>query len=1011
VKALGAPAAFAWRRLRARPLSVGALVLALAAAGALIGWSSIAAALAQDRNVELRLGELAPGYRAVHVAYNTLPFESDLRGERAELAFRSFADSTGPVGSVRVWHSIETNKPAGIRVVVARDPVHDVVVTRGRLPAGCDANVCEVLALTERGRVGRRIRLPEGRTGLVVGRGSLRPGTLPSASLLGSHALLVRGVPRALAPLLATHTSTVVYSAVLDPERVHGFDVDDLNRRLHAAATRLQRDDSALELTAPFVLLDGLARRGDVAHERLLLIAGQGAALIVAFAAFVGSLRRRERELADDQLATLGASRAQLRTARLVEVAVPCLTATVLALAGLVVAALAVGDARGLGTDFVVAALPPLTILAVLGAEVFAAALLLVVSLGRERRPRLGLGTLELAALVALGVVVWQATVTGALDADRIAGGEGGPLLLLLPALGFFVAGVILLRAVPPVLRLAERVARRGPFGVRLAFLSAARSPGHAAAATTFLAVALGSALFSLDYARTLEQQASDQARFAAGAASRLVARSDEEARIAVPLRRSSAGEPATPALRLPGHATGTGPSEPVRVLALPAARLGEVLGWRASFSADSRDELAQAVRPAPVRLRGPPLSADATALRIWARGHTFQPRTVVAHLLLPGQRFAHVRLGEAARHWKLLEAPLDPAWRGAQLVGLQFVAPPSSGAFDPDVEGYLEVGPLEQRGSGGWSGLASFAGWREAASPDQVTGLLNPWRFKGGPVASGARFELYGTLHPEIHPDVGLGTARRGFVTAPLPAIVSPALAREAIDGVVTVEVRGRPLALEVAGTSTLFPTVTEDLPFAVLDYDTVFAALNADEPGSVLPTEAWYFGDAAPARQPPFRLVEAAAIEQRLLDDPLAAGARTLLVASAIVAALLALVGLVLAARAALASERLQLAEYEALGVAPASLRRSAQVRLVALSTLGVVAGLVGAFATLQLVGAFVAVTGAATRPIPPIAPAVAWAGTVAIVAAVAVAAVAIAAFLTGRAIREPAARRLRA
>src|SRR5207253_308286 len=56
-----------------------------------------------------------------------------------------------------------------------------------------------------------------------------------------------------------------------------------------------------------------------------------------------------------------------------------------------------------------------------------------------------------------------------------------------------------------------------------LAALGAARRPAQAAAVTTFLAIALGAALFSLDYRATLDRNARDQADFAAGAAWRVV--------------------------------------------------------------------------------------------------------------------------------------------------------------------------------------------------------------------------------------------------------------------------------------------------------------------------------------------------------------------------------------------------------------------------------------------------------------------------------------------------------
>jgi ABC-type antimicrobial peptide transport system permease subunit len=105
------------------------------------------------------------------------------------------------------------------------------------------------------------------------------------------------------------------------------------------------------------------------------------------------------------------------------------------------------------------------------------------------------------------------------------------------------------------------------------------------------------------------------------------------------------------------------------------------------------------------------------------------------------------------------------------------------------------------------------------------------------------------------------------------------------------------------------------------------------------------------------------------------------------------------------------LQLAEYEALGVPPRTLRRSAQLRLAVLSAFGILAGALGAFLSGRLVGAFVAVTGTARRPLPPIESVVSWPSVVGVVIAFAVAGGSAAALLTRRQLRGTTAGRLRA
>ena len=1015
-----APFAFALRRMRMRFFSVLALTAALAGAGTLIGWSSLTSALAQEKSVRLQLRSQPQTYRSLDVRYYTLPGESDYRAGRVEATFRSFDDVVPPARRVQVWHSLDPDNPNGIRLVVAREARQDVVVRSGRLPQGCRHRVCEALALTGRERLGQRIALGKRRFALIVGRGSLEPRTLPDASDdLGTSALLVRAVSSTLRPLVAEDGSTVIYSSPLDPNRVRGYGLAQLGDRMRRAITRLERGDPLVRASAPLSTIDSLAERGRVARERLLLVAGQAAALVVAFSAFVASARRRETELADSQLTTLGASRRQIWTARVVEALIPAIGAYALAIAGLIAAAVAIAAHRGLSMEFVRAALPAETLVAIAGSALLGFTLLLV-SAQPPRRSRFGFGTLEIAALTALGIVVWQTWTTGALEPERIAD-HTSPVILLLPALGFFAAGVLLLRVLPLALRASARVARHGPAGVRLAFLMAARNPAQAAAATTFLAIALGTALFGLNYRATLEQQARDQARFTTGAAWRVAERGRAREAGVTPLTQFAnlTSERPTPAVRLDGNVVDVsrqGGIPSVRVLAVPAASLQHVLGWRDNFSSLSPAQIAARLRPNPIRLRGPRLATTTDALRVWARSQTDYPRMIVLHLLLPGQNFAALRLGVVWRHWQRLEVTLPKALRGAELVGVGYPATYTPIDFKYDPEGFVDIGRIEQRRSGDWSTLPSLANWTQTTSPDGTAGVLVTMQVRHAPVARTLRFDLNGTRQPLIHPKLGLPSPRPGFENGPIPVLASGPVAARAVDRLLTIDLPGKQIEGRVVGTARLFPTITESQSsFVVVDYDTLFAVMNADQPGLLEPSEAWFFHSqqrgATERTLRLFHVVDEQQLERALLDDPLAAGTRTMLTISALVASALSLIGLILAARSALVSERPQLAEYEALGVARSVLRRSAQLRLFALSLLGIAAGLLGGFVSVRLTGAFVAVTGTAKRPLPPIATVIAWPAAAVVLGALTLTGAVGASLVARHALRESSARRLRA
>ena len=984
------PLLFGARRIRARPWSFAAVAVALGAAGALIGWATVRAAEAQEDSVRAGVQALPPAKRSFRVVYFTLPFEPDTRAPAVAAAMGSFADVGSAPRRIRIWHSLEPGNPLGTRLVVTTDVARDVGLRAGRPPSRCTTHVCEAVSLAGSQPTGARVRLGPRAVAVVVGRGSLRPGLVPDRGELGQSALLVNGISRPLGAVAAPHGSTVVTTSFLDPRRIHGYVLGDLRNRLRVAIARLEYGDTLVRTGAPLATLGDLAERGAVARRRLLIVAGECAALLVAFAAFVATMRRRDARTADEQLTNLGATRAQVWGARVTEYVTPGLVGAALALLGTWLAARVVASVRDLPSAFVRSVLTWPTVLLIVGAGL-GGALLLAAMLERRRAPR-GVGVLEVAAVTALAVLVWQASTTGALQPEDVARRGTGPLILLAPALAFFTAAVVLLRAVPPALRFGERLTRRAPLA-RLAFVSAARNPADSAAATTFLSVVLGGSLFSLGYLATIERQAREAARFAVGARWRVVGQS----RIG------------SDAIRLDGAVRASvGQDLAVRVLALPADRVPAVLGWRRSFSHLTQEEIARRLRPAPVKLIGPPLARDATEVRVFARSRTDFPRTIVLHLLLPGQRFAELTVGTVWRRWRLLKARVPPRLRGAQLIALAYEPTRVPISFKYDPEGIVDLGPIEQRTSRGWSALPSLAAWNATTLPTGTAGIVYAKRFARAPVARGTRFEVNGTFSPLIHPAAGLPTPLPGFTTGALPALVSPSVAAHAADGLVTLVVAGKQLPVRVRGTADLFPTIVDhSSSFVVMDYDTLFAALNTDQPGIATPTEAWIFGP----RAPPAASLSAERLEERLRDDPLAAGTRAVLTVTAVVAALLALVGLTLAARLTTAAERPMLAEYEAIGVAPRSLRRAAQLRLSVLSVLGIAAGALGGLAATWLIGALVAVTGGARRPLPPIVTVVAWVTGAVVISSVVVAAIVAAALVVRRSLRGPVAGRLRA
>jgi hypothetical protein len=1017
-----------------------AIAAAVGGAVALIGWSSLSAAISNEDNTRVRLGDAQPEERAVQTVYDLVAGEGDPFASQVAQFFAIFSQSTLPPRKVVIWHSIGPN----VGLVVPDDVERDVVAAKGRLPGRCDAKECEALALAGRFRVGQRIALGHGLSAHIVGAGFVRRAALPldSESLprtpdIPSRTLLVRQ----LGPIrvLARETgASVVRTAPLDTGAVHPSDLRALSRRLADEAVRLRRRTIRINVSAPFELLDEIADRGDVARIRLLLVAGQGAVLVLAFAAYCAAARRRDSALAEEQLETLGASRVQIGIARVVEAAIPCATGALLALALLYLSVYTVAASRDLPTSFVRDAVPPWTVLA-MAATAFVATALLVAAGAPPRRQR-RLGALEFAALTAFGVLIWQTATTGALDAAKIRAGQGvGPILLLVPALAFFSAAILLLRLLPTVLRRAERLSRESSFAVRLGLLSAARRPAEAAAATTFLAIALGTALFALNYRATLERQARDQARFTVGAQWRVSEEAAPTVRGPVrgqdrvgtdvqpptgadvkpitgqtdvtPLSRykSITSERPTPALRLQAsvvEATVAGDELPVEVLGLPAASVHKLVGWKTSFSDLGPGEVGEVLTPHRRGFGGLRLARGARDLRAWMRSDAQLTRFVVLHFFVPDrQAFVHLRGGTLSRRWQRMRVRLPRVVRGAELIAVEF--PPVSVPLGaPSDRGSVEIGGFGQRRRGGWSRLRAIDDWTASSAG----GTAEVAEYAGDPVRRRLQLSLEGTALALIRPPI----------PDALVGVASPSVAKTAVDGTVTLHGVVKDVPVHVVATSTLFPTVVQDPhAFVIVDYASLFVFLNADYPGLVLPTEAWFFESQRPdfleaLAQPPFRVESVVGVRPltaRLVNDPLGAGARDVLFVASAVAGLLALVGLALAARWTLAAERLLLAEYEALGVPPSTIARSLQLRMLVLSAVGLAAAILGAFVAVRLIGAAVAVTGETGVPLPPIEPIIAWRLGILLAGAVALAALLAAWLLASRAMRKPAAMRLRA
>jgi len=906
----------------------------------------------------------------------------------------------------RVVRSVVVSPPTGadgteVRLVAVDDAPAWVRIDAGRLPRGsCVPAHCEAVYLGG----GQETTAGAGVALDVVGRGRIDPapaGRIPPANVTdigaGAAFYLVSGV-RELAELepLVKSSRTYAWFRELAPTAVHPWNEQAVIDGVNAARNRLT-GAPGVTVRGPEALIGSLRQRGRSTSALLLLIVGQTAGLLICFAAFAAGQRRRDVGGELERLRDVGATRPQLLGFVGFEVAAVALAGVVVAVAALVALSLVLGAGGPLRHALLSAGGLELT------AAAFAAATVAQLAALRERTTRRARVTLEAGVGLLLAVVAWQTLARGGLDARELADRSGlDPAILVLPTLVCVGGALVALRILPLLLHLLERATRRSGAGLRLYALGLARDAGTASAAVAVVTLCAAGSLFALAYRHDLAVGAGEQAAFATGADLRVRERSARTEPDVLPFARygALAGQAtAAPVIRLDasevtaaGQAAGR-----VALVGLPSSWVATLPGWREDFSSLTASAAAVALGPpAPLALRGPRLPEDVTRLSLPIE-LTGGGATVTLAVQGSDGRLLTLKLVStrtAGRFDAEIAVPREA--RGGRVVGVRTTLQ-QGGSFTSDV-GSTVLGTLRAGGRP----ITDFAGW---GPTDQVHigysagGQARVTRRGGRAVLSYPTFSA--------KPTYALGAAQP-HAADPLPALVDPALARSAVDGVVTVGVvGGQQVRLKPIGTASRFPTIPVGTTFAVVDAGRLFTTVNAAEPGAALPSEAWLQlrPGASPGavaerlRRPPFRLaavVDRAQRAQALRDDALARVTRGALVATAGIAIALAVLALVLSVLATLRDDEGELAELEVLGIEPRRLRRLIYARTATVAVVGAVLSVVTAYALVHLVVAIVRVGAEGRTPVPALRAAMAWPAVslILVLAAVAAAAAVVAA-----------------
>ena len=962
------PLGLAWARLVRRGGRVLLVLFGIAAGAALLAAVLAGSLVAQDRSVERATARVPAEDRTVRLVWGGIASgpgtDVDRLDRRSRAALAPLVHSPTRAMLFRTSESKGHLFDLGAVDGLARY-VH---VRSGRLPQQCVASHCEVLELGGHGQ--GPVPHVQGLALDVVGKATL-DSPLPFGNLITretyasvlSSALLYHTAPtpplllangvRALArvPAFVPTFRSYTWAAPLRPGSVHPWSIESFARRVTQTRSALQAKSLRFDLTAPIAELRAANENGKVAGRRLLLIGGEAAALLLAFAVLAATGLRRDTEAQWRRLTWFGARRWQLAVGSVAETG---LVAVVGALAGW-----AVGSAVG-ALVANRAGVPAGAVLAhsvvsgegfLLAAAIAVAAALVVLLSVRAEASRV----VDVAAMGALVAVV-LALARGAANASSLASERGtGAVLLLLPALIAFVAAVVWARVLTPALRALERRGRTAPVPVRLAALSLARNPGRAAVAVAFLVVSLGLALFAETYRSTLVRGENDQAAFAVP--SDFVVREDLTKLVpvfqAAPLQRFDSIAHATPVLRLSANIRRLEGSPGFTVLGIPARDIPRIR-WRDDYSPLTPAEIARRLAPAgSVALQGVrlPAGAQRLVLPVRARGDDLAVRAVVITRAGGAQG---IRLGTTAS--RRLTGPIPAAARGGLLVSFLFDLTSTGLHGVPNAginalstaQGTLRFGTLR---AGDVSLPLDFARWAG-----------------GGGITSTADRTL---RYLVTNNDIARFRARQPTDDKPVPIVASPTLAAAAgPGGVLPIEAGTGTIVGRVVGTVRRIPTVDEDVVIA--DGPTLATALNATAPGTGSPNEAWLAARAgrehavaAALRRPPFDALEVQAHDALLADlrsEPLARGTLLTLVAAALAALALALLGLLLVVVSDLRDERGELFDLEAQGAAPSTLRRHLRLRTSFVAAFGLVGGVATGAALAALVVALVTLTAAA-------------------------------------------------
>ncbi|MEO3868340.1 ABC transporter permease [Nonomuraea sp. B12E4] len=561
----------------------------------------------------------------------------------------------------------------------------------------------------------------------------------------------------------------------------------------------------------------------------------------------------------------------------------------------------------------------------------------------------------DVALLVVAGLAIWQLQHYGAPVTATAAGDLGiDPLIISGPALALLTGGMLGLRLVPRISKLAERLTSRRPtLAPALGAWQVSRRPLKYAGPALLLTMAVAIGIVSLATAATWRASQADQARHQAGADLRLTGPPD--GRELGPLGRGTAFtalpgvSAASPAFRGQTELSG----ESAALLGVEAGKLGELFRLRPDLSAQSVGQMSHAL-------------AGGRAGRLELPG---RPATLTLRARVDADLPLRLVLSDGLGVWR--DLPLGVLRAGDNRID-------------------LDLRPLAGR-SGKITYPLSLRGLVAITSPGPANLTLTGLSADGRELAAPALTMKVTGTSPAV------AAFAPPSAPGPLPVVLTADLAASVKLGVGQVgpaSIDRKVLQVKVVAVVDTMPTTSAGQPAVLADWGTLQAyGLSVAE----LPRPATEWWLAAADTGPAVRALagrpewDVTALDERelaatLRDDPLASGLQGALMLGFLAALIFAALGFLVNAAVAARERTAEFAILRALGVSSRQVFGLLAIEQAFVIGLSLAAGTGLALVVGVLVVPHIVLTGQAAAVTPGVLLDIPWGATAAMLALVA-------------------------